>query len=84
MDSKYKKAEVKFNSGVGARICNGCGYILSYGFDHTDVEGYCGNCYGKLADAIFEIANTPPSKESAWRMKKIAQEAYRGRERDSN
>lgn len=62
---------------MGARICNQCGYILSYGFDHTDVEGFCGDCYNKLFDALFEIANTSPSKESAWQMKKIAQETYR-------
>lgn len=54
---KYTKAEVKFNSGTGARLCNACGYILSYGFDHTDTEAYCEDCYGKLYNLVYYIAN---------------------------
>ena len=43
MTSKYENAEVKFNNGHGAKLCNKCGYILSYGFEHTDSESYCGD-----------------------------------------
>lgn len=41
---KYQHAEVKFNSGTGALLCNGCSIILAYGFKHKDVEHYCSNC----------------------------------------
>ena len=44
---KYEKADVRFNSRVGAVLCNNCSTILSYGFDHVDVARYCENCYEK-------------------------------------
>jgi hypothetical protein len=56
MTIEYEKAEVKFNNGAGARLCNQCGYIISYGFDHTDSEAFCGDCYSKLYRFIHYIA----------------------------
>lgn len=41
----HNHAEVKFNNGVGACLCNGCGLILSYGLDHYDIERYCKDCF---------------------------------------
>ena len=38
---KYKYAIVKFNSGVGALLCNNCSEIIAYGFDHEDKRHYC-------------------------------------------
>ena len=52
----YEKAEVKFNSREGACVCNSCSTILSYGFDHVDVEHYCGECYNKLFQFVKDIA----------------------------
>lgn len=40
----------KFNSGIGAMICNNCRTIISTG-KRTDVL-YCGKCINELADAI--------------------------------
>jgi hypothetical protein len=52
----YERAEVKLNGGRGACLCDGCGVILSYGFDHADVEHYCGECYNKLFQFVKYIA----------------------------
>lgn len=41
------KADIKFNNGNGARVCNECSYIISYGYDHTPVAAYCGECWDK-------------------------------------
>ena len=48
MRKTYKNAEIQFNDGKEARVCNSCGYILSYGVEHADVEAYCGACYSSL------------------------------------
>lgn len=55
-DDDYTKAEVKFNNGRGACLCNQCGMILSYGVDHNDVERYCDVCYNKLHRFVKYIA----------------------------
>lgn len=44
---QYKNAVVKFNSGTGALLCNGCRVIVAYGFRHKDVEHYCSQCEDK-------------------------------------
>ena len=53
----YEHAEVKFNGGTGACLCNRCSVILSYGVHHEDVDRYCGECYNKLADAFETYYN---------------------------
>lgn len=73
----YEHAEVKFNGGRGACLCNRCSVILSYGTDHEDIDRYCGECYTKLADALFDIANMRPHKDSVLEIKRIAKEALR-------
>lgn len=40
----YKYAEVKWNSGRGALLCNGCRVILATGFDHVDKLHFCSRC----------------------------------------
>lgn len=52
-----KHAIVKFNNGSGACLCNRCNTILSYGFDHRDVERYCAECYNRLYNFVRYIAN---------------------------
>ena len=41
---KFEIADVKFNSGLGALLCNSCRTIVAYGFDHLDEEHYCESC----------------------------------------
>jgi exosome complex RNA-binding protein Csl4 len=41
---EYKHAQVKFNGGTGALLCNQCSIILAYGVRHKDVEHYCKEC----------------------------------------
>ncbi len=41
---EYKHAQVKFNGGTGALLCNQCRVILAYGFKHKDVKHYCKDC----------------------------------------
>ena len=55
-NDEYTKAVVKFDNGNGVCLCNQCGVILSYGFDHRDVERYCDECYNKLYDFVRYIA----------------------------
>ena len=44
MTSKYKVAQVKFNGGRGALLCDGCSVIIAYGFEHEDRKHYCPMC----------------------------------------
>jgi hypothetical protein len=44
---QYDHAEVKFNGGTGALLCNQCGVIIDYGFNHKDCEHYCEDCDGQ-------------------------------------
>ena len=41
---KYKVAQVKFNGGDGALLCDGCDVIIAYGFEHEDRKHYCNEC----------------------------------------
>lgn len=41
---EFKIANVKYNNGNGALLCNECRTIIAYGFDHTDKEHYCPKC----------------------------------------
>lgn len=43
--TEYKLADVRFNDGFGALLCNSCSVIIDYGFDHEDIEHYCENCH---------------------------------------
>ena len=79
----YEQAEVKFNGGRGACLCNRCSVILSYGTDHNDVARYCDSCYTKLADALFQISKMRPYKDSIKDMKHIAREALKEHDDDS-
>jgi hypothetical protein len=40
----YIHAIVKFNNFAGALLCNGCGVIISEGFNHLDKRHYCEDC----------------------------------------
>lgn len=44
MATRYKYADVRYNNGNGALLCNTCSVIIAYGFDHEDKEHYCGKC----------------------------------------
>ena len=57
MKSIYDEAEVKFNNGAGACLCNGCRAILSYGFEHENKRRYCDECYDKMYNFVHYIAN---------------------------
>jgi len=41
---RYKHADVRFNNGNGALLCNTCKRIIAYGHDHEDKEHYCESC----------------------------------------
>ena len=44
MTKQYKVAQVKFNGGRGALLCDGCDVIIAYGFEHEDRKHYCAMC----------------------------------------
>lgn len=39
-----KLADIRFNSGVGALLCNRCSIIIAYGFVHEDKYHFCEAC----------------------------------------
>ena len=41
---KFGVADVRFNGGAGALLCNSCQIIVEYGWDHEDEEHYCESC----------------------------------------
>ena len=54
MASKYKVAQVKFNGGRGALLCDGCDVIIAYGFEHEDRKHYCPMCMSGKCGTKFE------------------------------
>lgn len=42
--SRYKIADVRYNSGAGALLCSSCRVIIAYGYDHEDRKHYCEDC----------------------------------------
>lgn len=57
MAKTYVLAEVKFNGGRGACLCNGCSVILSYGIDHEDTKRYCESCVNNLKNVIKSLTH---------------------------
>jgi hypothetical protein len=54
---RYKHADVKYNNGDGALLCNACRTIIAYGHDHEDKKHYCESCdaLNKLAKQAQEL-----------------------------
>ena len=50
MASRYKVAQVKFNNGRGALLCDGCSVIIAYGFEHEDKKHYCFRCRSECCE----------------------------------
>jgi hypothetical protein len=46
---KYNYANVKFNNGNGALLCNACRTIIAYGHDHEDRLHFCESCSDVMA-----------------------------------
>ena len=44
MSKRYNHADVRFNNGNGALLCNRCSIIIDYGFDHEDKFRFCKKC----------------------------------------
>lgn len=44
MAKRYEHADVRFNNGNGALLCNSCCIIIDYGHDHEDKLHYCDKC----------------------------------------
>lgn len=57
-----KYANVKYNDGNGALLCNKCHIILAYGFDHVDKEHYCQPCIDNALDTIEKYARLGAEK----------------------
>ena len=60
---QYDHAQVKFNNGTGALLCNGCSVVLKYGFDYKDSEHYCTKCNDLLKSAMQYKTVTPDLQE---------------------
>lgn len=37
-------ADIRFNNGNGALLCNECRVIVAYGYDHEDKFHFCDKC----------------------------------------
>ena len=44
MSKRYEHADVRFNNGNGALLCNRCSIIVDYGFEHEDRFHFCEKC----------------------------------------
>jgi rubrerythrin len=44
LTKRYEVADVRFNSGMGAVLCDICGVIIKTGFDHEDKQHVCPSC----------------------------------------
>ena len=64
MDS-YKLAEVKFNGGRGALLCNTCRIIIATGFKHEDKEHFCEECKAKADAALVKARANLKAKQNA-------------------
>lgn len=53
----FDLADVRFNGGVGALLCNTCSVIIDYGFDHEDKLHFCELC----TQSQLENDDTPSS-----------------------
>jgi hypothetical protein len=42
---EYRNADVKYNNGNGALLCNRCSVIIAYGFEHVDDYHFCKECF---------------------------------------
>jgi hypothetical protein len=58
MSKIYKIAEVKFNGGAGALLCNWCRTIISRGFDHDDKQHWCGKCQKTQSEPLINDRST--------------------------
>lgn len=50
----YVFADVRFNSGRGALLCNRCNVILKEGFEHTDISHFCDECFPNKDEWILQ------------------------------
>lgn len=58
MAVRYKLADVRFNNGNGALLCNCCSIIIDYGFEHDDEFHFCEKCEPKKGEwALKELRN---------------------------
>jgi len=55
MAKRYEQADVRWNSGSGALLCNDCSKIIAYGFEHEDIKHYCGKCIVRHRPVEFII-----------------------------
>lgn len=50
-----KYAEIKFNGGRGALLCNGCSVIIAEGTSHEDRLHFCDECSDILSMRNIEL-----------------------------
>ena len=43
-------ADIRYNNGMGALVCNRCFLILEYGFEHEDKFHFCSECEFHIAE----------------------------------
>jgi hypothetical protein len=58
----YTLADVRFNNGNGALLCNRCQIIVDYGFEHEDRLHYCDKCLKTIADWPLHYAEDIKTK----------------------
>lgn len=63
--NEYKLAEVKFNGGRGALLCNTCRVIIATGMVHEDKEHFCEECRAKADAAMVKARVNLKKKQNA-------------------
>jgi hypothetical protein len=72
MAKRYEQADVRWNSGAGALLCNDCSKIIAYGFEHEDKEHFCEKCLKKEEKEIKYLIQFIPG-ESLYRLFSLVQ-----------
>lgn len=55
---EYRNADVRYNNGNGALLCNRCSVILAYGFEHVDDYHFCKECFPHWEEWMDEEEET--------------------------
>ena len=69
MSKGYTTAQVKYNNGNGALLCNNCSVIVDYGFLHEDRLHYCDECYANSHLIAYSQNMAYKFYQSGWNCK---------------
>lgn len=64
--SQIKHADIRWNNGIGALLCNSCSVVLRQGFNHEDKEHYCKDCQEARDSAKQKLKEAEKAGDNQW------------------